>query len=223
MGSEPTAPRVGLRLLALLLGLAAVVAILTWFTVGYVAPRPATLVAASSSAGVTVHLETVAAVGAALENPRPTDPHPDWVGYLPTTVFQVPANTNVTMVIHQEDTPSGLRNPFFGTAQGIAGGKFHMKYYDDNGKPQEGDFSSIDPASAAHSFAIPELGVFVPLQGLNTAAPATGFNEITFTFHTGKAGVFHWQCFVPCGAKTLYGNGGPMQTFGYMAGVMIVT
>ena len=38
----------------------------------------------------------------------------------------------------------------------------------------------------------------------------------TFTFHTGKAGWYRWQCFVPCAAGWLMGNGGPMQTVGYM-------
>jgi hypothetical protein len=170
-----------------------------------------------------IRLETVGAVGTALEYPRPDDPHPTWVGYLPTTTFKVPANSIVTMVIDQEDTPSGLRNPFWAKAQGIIGAKFHMTYFDDQGNPKEGDFSQIpDAAAAAHTFAIPDLGIFVPLMGLSLAAPATGFNQITFSFRVGKRGVYHWQCFVPCGSGTIYGNGGPMQTVGYMGGFLEV-
>jgi hypothetical protein len=47
-------------------------------------------------------------------------------------------------------------------------------------------------------------------------------NVITFSFRTGKPGVYRWQCFVPCGAGTLFGNGGPMQTLGYMVGLIVV-
>ncbi len=170
-----------------------------------------------------IHLETVGAVGQALEYPRPNDPHPDWVGYLPTTTWKVPANSVVTVVIDQEDSASGLRNPFWAQAQGIIGGKFHMKYIDDQGNTQEGDFTKLDDASTpAHTFAVPELGVFVPLMGIPDSAPANSFNQITFSFRVGKAGVYRWQCFVPCGSGTIYGNGGPMQTIGYMGGFLVV-
>lgn len=187
------------------------------------ASQPRVATAGSGQTETVIHVEVVGAVGTAIENPRPNDPHPTWVGYLPTTTYKVPANSVVTMVIDQEDTPSGLRNPYWSKAQGIIGGTFHMSYFDDQGNPQEGDFSKIDDAAtAAHTFAIPDLGVFVPLEGLNTAAPAGSFNVITFSFQVGKAGVYHWQCFVPCGSGTIYGNGGPMQTLGYMGGFLVV-
>jgi len=188
-----------------------------------VASQPRVVLAGTGGTETVIHLEVVGAVGTAIEHPRPNDPHPTWVGYLPTTTLQVPANSVVTMVIDQEDTPSGLRNPFWANARGIIGGTFHMSYYDDQGNPQQGDFSKLDdPANAAHTFAIPQLGVFVPLEGLSAAAPATGFNEITFSFRVGQPGTYHWQCFVPCGSGTIYGNGGPMQTLGYMAGELQV-
>jgi hypothetical protein len=188
-----------------------------------VASHPRVAIAGSGEQETVIHVEVVGAVGAAIENPRPNDPHPTWVGYLPTTTYKVPANSVVTMVIDQEDTPSGLRNPFWAKAQGIIGGTFHMSYFDDQGNPQQGDFTKLDdPANAAHTFSIPDLGVFVPLEGLSAAAPANSFNQITFSFRVGKAGTYHWQCFVPCGSGTIYGNGGPMQTLGYMGGFLVV-
>ena len=191
---------------------------------GSLAASPATVAQGNTPAqNAFIHLETVASVDSAITFPRPDDPHPSWVSYLPTTILKVPANSVVTMQIDQEDTPSGLRNPFWAQALGIEGGTFHMTYFDDKGNPQEGDFSALsDAATAAHTFAIPDLGVFVPLEGLSAAAPAGSMNVITFSFKTGKAGVYHWQCFVPCGAGTIYGNGGPMQTLGYMAGFLVV-
>ena len=48
-----------------------------------------------------IHIEPVGAVGSALEWPRPNDPHPDGVGYLPTTTVHVPANSTIEMQIDQ--------------------------------------------------------------------------------------------------------------------------
>jgi uncharacterized protein YaiE (UPF0345 family) len=224
----------GVRLVVLVVFVAVFSAALTLFITGYVASAPSQLasetasqprVAVGANAGqkeTVIHLETVGAVQDAVEFPRPNDPHPDWVSYLPTTTFNVPANSIVTMVIDQEDSASGLRNPFWAKAQGIIG-PFHMTYVDDQGNTQEGDFTQLDDASTpAHTFAIPDLGVFVPLMGVpDTAAPGT-MNTITFSFRVGKPGIYRWQCFVPCGAGTIYGNGGPMQTIGYMGGFLIV-
>lgn len=214
----------GGRLAIVVLALAVILALLTGFLVSFVFHFPPTLTAQPTSVGngVSIHLETVAAVQDAIAFPRPEDPHPDWVSYLPTTVFKVPANSVVTISIDQEDGASGLRNPYWAKAQGIIGGSFHMSYFDDNGAPQVGDFNAIDPTTLAHSFAIPDLGVFVPLQGIADAAPAGSHNEITFSFKTGNAGIFRWQCFVPCGAGSIYGNGNAMSSFGYMQGMLVV-
>jgi uncharacterized protein YaiE (UPF0345 family) len=206
-------------------------ALLTVFITGFVTSMPTSLAASGARAAqgnqpaqnAFIHLEVVASVDTAITFPRPEDPHPSWVSYLPTTILKVPANSVVSLQIDQEDTPSGLRNPLWAQAQGIVGGTFHMTYFDDQGAPQQGDFSGItDAANAAHTFAIPDLGVYVPLEGLNAAAPAGSMNVITFSFKTGKPGIYHWQCFVPCGAGTIFGNGGPMQTLGYMAGFLVV-
>jgi len=218
-------PRVAGRLAVVLVAVAALLALVASFAITFVFHFPPTLTANQTTVGngVTIHLETVAAVQDAIAFPRPEDPHPDWVSYLPTTVFKVPANSVVTISIDQEDGASGLRNPYWAKAQGIIGGKFHMAYYDDSGAPQVGDFSELpDPTSLGHSFAIPDLGVFVPLLGISDAAPAGSHNEITFSFKTGNAGIFRWQCFVPCGAGSIYGNGNAMSTFGYMQGMLVV-
>jgi len=195
------------------------VALVVAFVGLFMLQKPGTLEGKRTS----IHLETVAAVGTALEWPRPNDPHPDWVGYLPTTILRVPANSVVNMQIDQEDGATGLRNPFWGKVFGTEGGNMHVKSFDDKGNPQEGDMTTIDPTQAAHTFAIPDLGVFVPLPGVNANAPANSANIITFSFRTRGPGVYQWQCFVPCAAGTVFGNGGAMQTLGYMAGELIVT
>jgi hypothetical protein len=197
------------------------------FTLRFALLTPATLAAApgpsvSGTTSVDIHLATVGAEGSAIEFGRPGDPHPDWVSYLPTTILTVPANSVVNVRIDQFDSATGLRNPFWGKVQGVDGGTMHIAYYDANGKAAVGDFSFIDPSLAAHTFAIPDLGVAVPLMGVDPSAPANSDNVVTFSFHTHGPGVFHWQCFVPCGAGTVYNNGGPMQTMGYMAGLLVV-
>ncbi len=222
---------VATRLVVLVLTVGILSALVAAFIGNFVLRTPPSLTASPAAIAqgnvpaqnAFIHLETVASVDTAITFPRPDDPNPSWVSYLPTTILKVPANSVVTMQIDQEDGASGLRNPFWSKARGIVGGTFHMTYYDDNGAPQEGDFSALDDAaSLGHSFAIPDLGVFVPLLGTSDAAPAGSKNVITFSFQTGKPGIYHWQCFVPCGAGTIYGNGGPMQTLGYMAGFLVV-
>lgn len=218
-------PNFAARLAVLLVVLGIVGALAATFVVGYLLHRPATTAATSNpnAQGAHIHLEVAGAVTAATEFPRPGDPHPEWPSFLPTTTLKVPANSVITVQIDVADSARGLRNPFWSEAQGTVGGTFHMTYYDAQGKPQAGDFKVLDSAdNAAHTFSIPDLGVFVPLEGRSPAAPPGSMNVVTFSFHTGKAGVYRWQCFVPCGQGTFAGNGGPMQTLGYMAGQLIV-
>ena len=174
---------------------------------------------------VELTLQTVGALGARYA-------HPNWVSYLVqnadgewvhSTHLRVPANSRVRVTIHQYDSATGLRNPFFARPQGITGGVMQL-----DGKPVD----VIDPNLTSHTFAIPQLGVFVPLPGVAdnapnqcSEAPCTvdqAHRTITFTFRTGKKGRYRWQCFVPCAAGFLLGFGGPMQTFGYMDGYLDV-
>jgi hypothetical protein len=180
-----------------------------------------------SVGGANLTIETVAAIGKKL-SPR----HPEWVSYLVkgpsgwvhSTIFTVPAHSVLHVTIYQFDSPTGLRNGFLSQVQGTIGGSATL-----DGKP----FTTIPPEEASHTFAVPELGVFVPLAGVPEEAkhpceeapcePTTSDHRtITFSFRTGKKGRYRWQCFVPCGAGWLFGNGGPMQTVGYMDGFVDV-
>ena len=160
-------------------------------------------------------------------------PDPDWVSYLGqdsrgkwrhTTIYKVPAHTLVTVTIYQYDTSTGLRNPFLAQVRGTNGGVARM-----NGTP----FSVLNPDLASHTFTVPELGISVPLPGISmnaknpcSAAPcplSDSHNTITFSFMSPGPGTFRWQCFVPCAAGFIFGNGGPMQTIGWMDGLIEVT
>ncbi|HET8980710.1 MAG TPA: hypothetical protein VFN87_21335 [Solirubrobacteraceae bacterium] len=188
--------------------------------------QPPTAAAQQTPAGAHLYIATVASA-------ETNDPHPTWVSYysvnassqhwVHATTYTVPANSVVTVTIYQYDGNSGLRNPFIAQASGTVGGNFLL-----NGKPTQ----AINPDNASHIFAIPELGVTVPLQGISDNAKnpcgnapcslSQDHNTITFKIRTGKPGLFRWQCFVPCAAGYIYGFGGPMQTVGYMDGFIKV-
>lgn len=188
----------------------------------------ATRNAPANSGGTTLTLETVGAAG-----PKVSQAHPSWVSYLVrtngkwvhTTIFKVPAYSVVHVTIYQFDTPTGLRNPFLSQVQGTIGS---VAAY--NGKVAR----SISPEEASHTFAVPELGVYVPLPGVpeeskkiceeGPCEPSVYEHQtVTFSFRTGAKGRYRWQCFVPCGAGFYFGNGGPMSTLGFMDGFLDVT
>jgi hypothetical protein len=184
---------------------------------------------ANHSAGqpVNLTLQTVGTYG--------SGPHPTWVSYLTkspegqwvhTTLWQLPAHTRINVTIYQYDSGSPLRNQQVGQVTGTAGQQATL-----NGKP----FKLINSNAGngdAHTFSIPTLGINVPLYGnsaganLCGAAPCTTKSPhevIKFSFTTPGPGQYPWQCFVPCGLGYLYGNGGPMQTIGYMDGFLKVS
>ena len=93
--------------------------------------------------------------------------------------------------------------------------------------------SASNPDDAAHTFSVPDLDINVPMPGVDAnaknqcaVAPCTlaeAHNTITFSFVSPGPGSYRWQCFVPCALAFLYGNGGPMQTIGYMDGLIEVS
>jgi hypothetical protein len=178
---------------------------------------------------------------------------PDWVSYfiqdpqtkqwVHTTYFAVPADTKVNVTILGYDGCTPLRNPLWGQVTGTEGNVENVSYF--NGKtysPSQpiSTFNSYADCSVQHTFAIPGLGVNVPIASVTTyqensnlcgTSPCTAANNdqnsphtvVKFSFMTPKAGgIFRWQCFIPCGGGYLDGNGGPMGTPGYMMGQMEV-
>ena len=189
------------------------------FVTRFLNPTPPQIAATTTSTSlqgrpvVSFTLTTVAAVG---NEGQGNGIHPNWVGYLPTTYLSVPAGAVVHMTINQQDGSSGLRNPYFSLVRGTINNQMTV-----NGKVM----SALDPNNPGpgHSFTIPDLGVSVPLEGVADNAAAGATNVVQFDFIVpNKKGLFRWQCFVPCAAGTLYGNGGPMQTLGYMTGELQV-
>jgi hypothetical protein len=216
---------IGVILAVAVVGVAIALYVADWAT-SFPTPVSSTVNPVSAGGGTNLTIETVAAVG-------PTEaPNPDWVSYLVrshgkwvhSTIYTVPADSVVHVTLYEFDGATGLRNPYFSEVQGTVGGTMTL-----NGKT----VNAVKPEAVAHTFAVPELGVYVPLPGVavegkhfcesGPCEPATSEHfTITFSFRTGKKGRYRWQCFVPCGAGFLDGNGGPMQTLGYMDGFIDV-
>jgi hypothetical protein len=205
------------RIWILLAGVVVAGVAVGFFVTRFLNPTPPQITASTTSQTlqgrpvVNFNLTTVAAVGTAGQG---NGEHPNWVGYLPTTYLQVPAGAVVHMTIDQQDGQTGLRNEYLGLVRGTVGNQMTV-----DGKVM----AALDPSLAAHTFTIPDLGVSVPLEGVAANAAANAQIVVQFDFVVpDKPGLYRWQCFVPCAAGTLYGNGGPMQTLGYMAGELQV-
>jgi hypothetical protein len=176
---------------------------------------------------------------------------PDWVSYyvqdpsskqwIHTTLFSVPANTKVNVTLYGYDGCTPLRNNFFSGVQGTIGGTVTVSQFDQHGKEYVSNHTTsvIDSwadCNVGHTFAIPAMGIYVPVASPNAqlsannlcgASPCTTSGNPyaleTFSFMSPHhAGVFRWQCLVPCGGGYIDGNGGPMATLGYMMGEMDV-
>jgi hypothetical protein len=164
---------------------------------------------------------------------------PSWVTYfiqnpqthqwVHTTNFQVPAGSKINVTIYGFDGCTPLRNQVWGKVTGTIGNVMRV-----DGKPVT-QLNSWAQCSVAHTFAIPSLGLNIPVASPTTFAentslcstspctPSNPHQVVTFSFMSPRTtGSYFWQCKIPCGLGYLDGNGGPMQTIGYMTGNMEV-
>jgi hypothetical protein len=162
--------------------------------------------------------------------------HPDWVSYfiqdpsthqwVHTTLFTVPAGSRVNMTIYGYDGCTPLRNQYWGRVTGTIGGT-----EDVDGVPVT-QINSWSGCNVGHTFSIPSINLNAPMAtpsdpnaNLCATSPCTSgpHKTMTFSFMTPKTpGDYFWQCRVPCGGGFIDGFGGPMQTFGFMTGNMVV-
>lgn len=132
--------------------------------------------------------------------------------YGPMTNLTLPAHTLVTFTIVNNDpgdTPLTQGSPF-NVVTGVTGGAAYVDGV---------AYNRLAPDKIAHTFTVPSLGVSVPVPGDVPAGQKT--ITVTFSFMTGAAGTYYWQCMDPCGSGAS-GWGGPMTTSGYMKGVLTV-
>ena len=228
------------RITALLVAFAAVVVGAAFIVVHYILASPPT-VTFSASGGVTnVMLQ---------EDPQNnSSSKPDWVSYfvqdpntkkwVHTTLFSVPAGTTVHVTILGYDGCTPPRNNFWSLVQGTTDGKVSLSIVNNKGVATPTKRVSVingwAGCTVGHTFAIPSLRLFIPVASPNaydsannlcSVSPCTSgpHSVMTFNFKVPDQGAtFRWQCFVPCGGGFIDGNGGPMQTIGYMTGNMEV-
>lgn len=227
------------RVVTLLVAFAAVVAGAVFIVIHYLLGGPPVVDYTSMASGGQVNVVLQ-------EDPQNTvTSTPDWVSYFVqnpqtkawehTTVFKVPAGTRVNMTILGYDGCTPLRNNLWSRVQGTIGGTVNVRWVDGQGQQGPAHNTSLlnswSGCSVGHTFAIPSLNVFVPVMSPDATASLCSTSPCTqgphsvekFSFMTPKhAGVFRWQCFVPCGGGFIDGNGGPMQTIGFMMGNMEV-
>jgi hypothetical protein len=192
----------------------------------YLTNVPGSAATTRTPVGAQLYLATVPEAG-------PSDPHSTWVSFFAVnatagdwrhvTTYEVPANSLVRITVYQFDGPSGLRNSFISQVAGTVGGVMTL-----DGKLTR----TVPPEEASHAFAIPQLGISVPLPGVEEEAKnpcehapcslANAHHTISVVIHTPGKGLYRWQCFVPCAAGFIQGFGGPMQTVGYMGGFLKV-
>jgi hypothetical protein len=212
------------RIVAVLATVIVVAAAIALYVSKMLLDQPAVSATATGPGQAELTLATTPAVGKLGGNPP-------WVSYLVReddkwvhrTNYNLPANSTVRITIHQYDSATGLRNPFLAHVQGTVGGTMEV-----DGKT----VSEIDPASTSHTFTVPEMGISVPLPGVPEKAQnqcsempcslSQAHETVSFVIRTGKKGRYRFQCFVPCAAGFIDGNGGPMQTVGYMDGFITV-
>src|SRR5450631_1135051 len=196
------------RVATLTVAFLAVVGAVIFVVAHYLLGGPPTVdFTAASSGQVNVTMQSDAS-----SDPAAVPDHPTWVSYfikspatgawVHTTLFHVPAHTRVSRTVgsiaHYGKIPVRTVNGWNG------------------------------PFLIQHTFAIPGLNLNVPVEagpGTCTTGPCTNNQHSTTTFSfvaPAQPGAYRWQCFVPCGLSFLYGNGGPMQTIGYMTGNMQV-
>lgn len=152
-----------------------------------------------------------------------THPELDWVTYCPSTVFEVPPNSMITITIKNYDGETALHNTYFQKIQGTVDGNEtvtgNMDVADSNGNYQSQavngqTLSEVDPSIVSHTFTLQSregtdnpFFLSVPVIGVPDSVPTdpnTGYpttpNVISFTFMSGPAGtVYIFRCYDPCG------------------------
>ena len=160
---------------------------------------------ASAAAAITTH------VALDILPAKPGGPAENWPAYIASTSLTVPANSVITVTIRNFDLgDAALANGSpLAKVQGTRGAVASF-----DGQP----YTALDPTKVAHTFTIPQLGLNVPIPG--DAPDNASYLTVTFSFRTGRAGTYTFECLAPCGTGN--GFGGPMASMAYMKGTLTV-
>ncbi len=166
----------------------------------------ATAEPAANPATSTVRLSLVIETGAMTHRPG-------WPKYLAnggsSAQIDLPSHALVNVTLRSYDTGTAPPAASYSTVQGTLDGDMRV-----DGQT----VTALAAGQIAHTFTIPALGVNVPVPAVTGDTP---YVTLTFTFRTGAAGTYTWQCYAPCGTGPT-GWGGPMITPGFMTGSVVV-
>jgi hypothetical protein len=148
-----------------------------------------------------------------------------WPFYWPSTSLKLPAHSLVTITVKQYDGATTPWNPFWAKVHGTVDGTATY-----NGAAK----TEIAPAEVAHTFTIhqyaesgqSQLFLSIPMLAVpnNAKNEANGYPApqiVEFSFITGDAGEYVWNCEDPCG-DSYQQFGGVMQARGWMSGKITV-
>src|SRR5262249_13685585 len=224
------------RITTLLVAFAAVVVGAAFIVVHYMLASPPTVTFNASGGGTNVMLQKdpqnnssskPAWVSYFVQDPKPRE----WVH---TRLCSVPAGTTVHVTILGYDGCTPPRNNFWSLVQGTTDGKVSLSIVNNKGVATPAKRVSVingwAGCTVGHTFAIPSLRLFVPVASPNAYDSANNLCGVspctsgphaveTFSFPVpDHAGIYRWQCYVPCGGGFIDGNGVPVQTLGYLPG-----
>ena len=158
--------------------------------------------------------------------------HLNWPSYGPATHLVLPAHAYVTMTLHVYDSGEKLNTNYFAKVVGTVGSTATF---------DGASAGSILATEVQHTFTLhgiptstqDPLFVNVPLprvvaddKGNNIPTNDPGTNKsghtVVFSFVTGSAGEYVWNCEYPCGDGTYAKFGAVMGSTGYMSGKVSV-
>ena len=138
-------------------------------------------------------------------------------GLEPAANIRVPAHTLIQLTIISYDTPTPGSTDEQGKVTGTVGGTIYLV----NGTTAMGtnvpqswgqNVTSVPGNMLAHTFAIQQFGINIPVVG--------GDTEIAYVY-LNQTGTFQWICLTPCGFGPA-GMGGAMSASGWMEGQITV-
>ncbi|NOX15836.1 MAG: hypothetical protein GXP61_07420 [Epsilonproteobacteria bacterium] len=130
----------------------------------------------------------------------------------------LPANRKIVLTITSYDMDNAPVLPEYTHVSGTVDNKVFVingaiASGDDVHKKWGANVSSIPKSKVIHTFAIPSLGINIPIEA--------GTTEIAVIKPIKKTGTFYWECATECGSGK-DGMSGAMATSGWMNGKIVV-
>lgn len=146
------------------------------------------------------------------------DGKPGWPKFVPSNLSFPAGSTIDLQIVNYDDGTAPLpaaspyghvwgSDPTFGV---VTGGSETV-----NGKV----VTEIANNQVSHTLTLPGLLINIPIPAVPSGQKTV---TVDFTFQVNKAGKYFWQCEAPCGSGST-GNGGAMNSPGYMQGFFTVT